>query len=378
MSGAKDLPNIVQATQNYERWVSHHIHLLRADLELKHQCMRQDAFQFLRATFYRWTQLWPVVCPELSRATRLLAVGDLHVDNFGTWRDIEGRLIWGVNDFDEAWPAAYTVDLVRVLTSSYLAKEEDHLSLTRKEAYDALEHGYRDCIAKGGGPFVLAEHHRWLRLLALNKLRDPVVFWKKIESAPKYKGPIPEEVRKLLHGSMPIREVHPELKSRIAGLGSLGHPRVMALAAWHGAHIVREAKQLTPSAWIWAQHRDTSQILCSKIINDAIRIRDPYVHFTGHWIVRRLGPDCCHIAINTLPTEKDERKLLYSMGWETANIHLGSKRAIPDLKRDLAKRKGKWLHKAAKAMLKATLDDWKVWRRKSGQLSLPKPDSKTK
>jgi len=33
----------------------------------------------------------------------VLAVGDLHVENFGTWRDAEGRLIWGVNDFDEAW-----------------------------------------------------------------------------------------------------------------------------------------------------------------------------------------------------------------------------------------------------------------------------------
>jgi len=32
----------------------------------------------------------------------VLAVGDLHVENFGTWRDAEGRLIWGVNDFDES------------------------------------------------------------------------------------------------------------------------------------------------------------------------------------------------------------------------------------------------------------------------------------
>ena len=23
-------------------------------------------------------------------------------ENFGTWRDADGRLVWGVNDFDEA------------------------------------------------------------------------------------------------------------------------------------------------------------------------------------------------------------------------------------------------------------------------------------
>jgi hypothetical protein len=51
------------------------------------------------------------------------------------------------------------------------------------------------------------------------------------------------------------------------------------------------------------------------------------------------------------------------MGWETANIHLGSRAAISAVKRDLAKRKGRWLHKSSKAMLKATLSDWKYWRR---------------
>jgi hypothetical protein len=368
----KDLPDIVTATTEYEKWIARHVNLLRSDMELKHRYMRQSAFPFLRATFYRWAQLWPVICPELARATRVLAVGDLHVDNFGTWRDLEGRLIWGINDFDEAWPAAYTVDLVRLLTSAYVAIEEEHLKISRKQACAAVEQGYRDSMAKGGGPFVLAEHHRWLRLLALNKLRDPVLFWKKIESTPAYKGRLPEEVRKLLHATLPIRQVNSELKTRVAGLGSLGHPRVLALVAWHRAHLVREAKQLTPSAWAWVDHLDGAKILSQKIIDDAVRIPDPQVHFIGHWIIRRLAPDCCHIEIQTLPSERDEEKLLYSMGWETANIHLGSERAVPALKRDPRLRKNKWLHKAAKGMLKATLNDWKEWRRKSAHIALPK------
>ena len=58
----------------------------------------------------------------LARAPRALAVGDLHVENFGTWRDVEGRLIWGINDFDEAWRLPYTNDLVRLATSALLAE----------------------------------------------------------------------------------------------------------------------------------------------------------------------------------------------------------------------------------------------------------------
>jgi hypothetical protein len=373
MSAKKDkLPDIVRSTAEFERWAARHVALIRSDVNLKHRLMAQAPFPFFRATFYRWAQWWPLICPELVSAPHVLAVGDLHIENFGTWRDIEGRLIWGVNDFDEAWPAAYTGDLVRLVTSAYLAMQAEHLSITRKTACQAIEEGYRDCIRKGGSPFILAEHHRWLRLVALNKLRDPVVFWKKILTCPKYKGSLPKDVWKLVHNSMPLRTLNYEVKSRIAGLGSLGHPRVLSLATWDGAHVVREAKQLTPSAWIWARGLQSSDILSRKLIECAVRIRDPHVHFAAHWIVRRLAPDCCHIEIHTLPKERDEEKLAYYMGWETANIHLGSAKAVPAIKRDIARRKGRWIHKAAKAMLKVTLDDWELWRRKSQRASSTK------
>jgi hypothetical protein len=358
------LADIVQATADFEHWASHHVNLIRSDVNLKHRLMAQASFPFFRATFYRWAQWWPIICPELARAPQVLAVGDLHIENFGTWRDIEGRLIWGVNDFDEAWPAAYTVDLVRLVSSAYLAIRDEHLTSSRKKSVQAIEDGYRDSIAKGGAPFILAEHHRWLRLVALGELRDPVLFWKKILACPKYKGQLPRDVWKIVHNSMPLRTLNYELKSRIAGLGSLGHPRVLSLATWDGAHVVREAKQLTPSAWIWARHLHASNVLSRKLVESAIRIRDPHVHFATHWIVRRLAPDCSHIELQSLPEERDEEKLAYYMGWETANIHFGSPQAIRSVKRDLARRKGRWLHKAAKAMLKVTLDDWKLWRRK--------------
>jgi hypothetical protein len=50
------------------------------------------------------------------------------------------------------------------------------------------------------------------------------------------------------------------------------------------------------------------------------------------------------------------------MGWETANMHFASRNAIAQVKRDLGARRGRWLHKAAKAMTKATMEDWEEWR----------------
>src|SRR5271165_5774212 len=130
--------NIVKATKNYEDWLCRHIRIVGPDLQYKHEQMATALFPFFRATFYRWVQVWPEVCADLDRVPHLLSVGDLHVENFGTWRDTDGRLIWGVNDFDEACVYPYTMDLVRLATSALLAAKADHLSIAPKAAMEAI------------------------------------------------------------------------------------------------------------------------------------------------------------------------------------------------------------------------------------------------
>lgn len=260
----KNFAGIVEATADFEQWLAKHLPIVKQDLKTKHEQMALAAFPFFRATFYRWLQLWPHVCADVASAPSVLAVGDLHIENFGTWRDLEGRLIWGVNDLDEAWPCGYTIDLVRLATSAYLAVEEEHLCLRRRRGADAIEEGYRDGIASGGEPFILAEKHQWLRLLALGDLRDPVHFWAKMTSLPAYKGGVPQEVRKLIEDALPAPKQEYQLKRRIAGLGSLGHPRILALTQSRGAWIAREAKATRPSAWVWATGSDELHILWRK------------------------------------------------------------------------------------------------------------------
>jgi Uncharacterized protein conserved in bacteria (DUF2252) len=85
--------------------------------------MASDPFVFLRATFFRWVKRIETLLPELAEAPSVLSVGDIHLENFGTWRDSEGRLVWGVNDFDEAAAIPYPFDLVRLAASIRLADE---------------------------------------------------------------------------------------------------------------------------------------------------------------------------------------------------------------------------------------------------------------
>jgi uncharacterized protein (DUF2252 family) len=358
--------NIHQATISYEKWAASCIPLDRRGLTYKHTQMTLGLFPFLRATFYRWVQNWREVAGEAANAPALLAVGDLHLENFGTWRDTEGRLIWGINDFDEVYSMPYSIDLVRLATSAYAAAAEEHLGIHPREASDAILEGYRDALKEGGRPFVLAENHRWLRKIALNRLRDATIFWQKLERLSKSQARLPRHVEAELRKLLPDRSMQCQKKRRMSGLGSLGHARVVLLGKWHGCYVAREAKELTPSAWVWARGKPAKgqRTRYGRILDRAVRVPDPFVHPYDGWLLRRLAPDCSRIELASLTASRDEERLLYSMGWETANIHFGTPRAISAIKHDLAKRPANWLHKAAKAMLHATERDWREWKRR--------------
>ena len=355
--------DIVKATRGYERWLGGHIRLLPADIQKKHQAMAEDVFPFLRATFYRWMQLWPEVCPDEARAPRVLAVGDLHVENFGTWRDIEGRLVWGINDFDEAYELPYTIDLVRLAASTHIAIRESRLSIAAKDACDAILTGYKNSLEKGGLPYILAEDHDWLRHMVTGALRDPVQFWKKVDALPTLKGSVPKSARRAIERMFPEPDLDYRIAHRIAGLGSLGRERYVAIANCRGGQIAREAKALAPSACVWAAgDKISARLRYQDVLDRSVRDIDPFVRLRGRWIVRRLAPYCSRIELASMPTERDESKLLRAMGFETANVHLGTPNAIKSILRDLGKRPDGWLHEAATAMVKAISTDWRKWR----------------
>jgi hypothetical protein len=344
--------------------LAEHTRVVSADLAYKHGQMAAERFAFFRATYYRWAQRWSELAPELSKAPVVLAVGDLHIENFGTWRDSEGRLVWGINDFDEAFSLSYTNDLVRLATSALLGIETDHLALRPRLACAALLNGYRAGLDAGGRPFVLAEEHPWLRRVATQRLRDANRFWKRLDHA---HGPPPEpppEARMVLDLALPERDLAYRVHRRIAGEGSLGHQRWVAIAAWHGARIAREAKARTPSASLWCapDGAPAAEDPYAAIVGQAVRAHDPFLRIGDRWLVRRLAPDCSRVELGSLPDRRDETVLLESMGWETANVHLGSPEVIPAVIEDLKQRPSDWLLQESRAMLRAVARDWKAYR----------------
>lgn len=358
----KSIMNVVDATRAYEHWLGRHTRVLKDDLSAKHARMRESPFVFLRATFYRWLQLWPAVCAEEADAHAILAIGDLHTENFGTWRDREGRLVWGVNDVDEACVLPYTHDLVRLATSAMFAIRERWLEISDRSACDAILQGYVRCVVEGGRPVVLAEHHAWLRDIAVAQLRDPQKFWQKLGRLRKLSRAASRAApHARLRSSLPDATVPYSISRRVAGVGSLGRPRFVAMADWCGSRVAREAKAVVPSAAAFAGIGRTRANDARQLVAAAVRAADPGFSIGDGWVVRRLAPDCTLIEIGDLPRRRDEKNLLRAMGWETGNMHLGGDRAR--ILADFRRRPHKWLRRAAEAMAAATYDDWIEWRR---------------
>ena len=355
--------DIIKSTRKYEEWLRENTPVIQSELDLKHKNMAADQFSFFRAVFYRWIQLFNENIDGIDSTPVVLGVGDLHVENFGTWRDIEGRLVWGVNDFDESYYQPYTNDLIRLTASAHIAIEQSHLKLEKADASDSILKGYAESIAAGGSPYVLNGNHNWLREIAIFRLKDPAKFWDKLIGFSAVKKGIPEELVKILLKNMPGYNGEYKIVQRIAGLGSLGRQRLVLIVDWEGGFIAREAKAYVPSAYTFVNKEPEAEPLIGQLVDEAIRCHDPYFSLKKNWIIRRLAPDCSRIELSSLPGERDEEKLLYSMGRETANIHLGSSKSIKSIKKDLVSKDAHWLHKSADIMLNAIQKDFIKWQK---------------
>jgi len=93
------------------------------------------------------------------------------------------------------------------------------------------------------------------------------------------------------------------------------------------------------------------------LLDVAVRRADPTLHLQGRWILRRPAPDCSRIDLTSLPKERDESRLLHAMGRETANIHLGSRKQVKKIERDLRQRPVAWLHHGSAAMVQELKTD---------------------
>ena len=376
---------IVGSTEAYEAFLRSELgaEVVEEGLEEKHRAMAgEGAFPFLRATYWRWAERVPAIAGDLAAAPAVLAVGDVHLENFGTWRDADGRLVWGVNDYDEAAEMPYALDLLRLATSALLACPHGGEPDAARIAADILR-GFREGL-EDPEPLVLDRRLEWLRRLVIVPEDERDGFWNKLEKKRKKFLARPEaerpalwpRYREALRAALPAGSGEPEMWYRSAGLGSLGRPRWVARARWCGDWVIREAKAVVPSAWTRVAGRRGRAVRCMEIATGRHRAPDPWYRVADGIAVRRLSPNNRKIGADKAIDPEDEngaegklgrdvllgQKMLEAMGRELAAIHLGTGDVGGAVQEDLAARDASWLAAAARTAAEDVRSEHRAFR----------------
>lgn len=342
---ASRLPSLSDSIAAYEAGMLRVFrdHLVADDLIAKHDKMRESAFLFLRATCWRWAEAAALLCPELTDAPRAPSVGDAHADNFGLWRDARARLVWGVNDFDEAAMLPWCLDLVRLCTSLSLAGPQAGLEAIAA----ALLEGYAKGLEEPR-PYVLELEHLWLRdaCAASDAKREKV--WTELLDAEAAET-VPAAMRAALVAELPDSVTGTRIAARQAGAGSLGRPRYVASGQWRGGPIAVEAKGRMPSCW-----GGSDLALAGGMLAGRYRSPDPSVRFESTQVLRRLAPNDRKIDFAEIGAAL-RAKVVVAMGRDLAAIQGEDDAVRTAIAADLARRGDQWLARAA-----ATVTEWTV------------------
>jgi uncharacterized protein (DUF2252 family) len=92
-------------------------------LKVKYKRMSENAFRFFRGTCHLFYE-------DLSKNSSFPSspiswvTGDLHLENFGSYKGDNGLVYFDVNDFNEAVLAPVTWDIARMTTSIFVAFDD--------------------------------------------------------------------------------------------------------------------------------------------------------------------------------------------------------------------------------------------------------------
>ncbi len=378
-------------------------------LAMKYHNMRSSAFVYLRATCH----LFPSQLPELKALAKAPAVwscGDLHLENFGSYKGDNRLSYFDINDFDESALIPASWDIVRLLTSVRLACDELELSADRvRELVDGLLDSYFQQLQRGSA--------RWLErgtatgpvqeLLAAVSERKRVDFLNsrsKLTSKNGKKRKLLIDGKKALDASKEQHEQvgefmdkfaktqkNPEfyevldVARRIAGNGSLGVDRFVVLVRGKGSpdnNYLLDLKQAIPSALTtalthkqpkWENEGDRVVALTQRSQAVPVAFLHSVKMDDKNYVLRDLQPSADRVTFaekEKANKGKDERylnDLMQAIGQCTAWSHLrGSGRqgsAIADKLVAFGSNDSwkKVLRKASAGCAESIKDEWKTF-----------------
>ena len=247
---------------------------LPAYTALKYQCMAENPFRFFRGTCHLFYE-------DLFHNSALPAYpitwicGDLHLENFGSYKGGNRLVYFDLNDFDEGILAPATWEVVRMVTSIFAGF--DSLSIKKKDAVRTAQFFLRvfsDTLAKGKAKYLEHETANGIVRIFLEKVaerKQKELIRQRTEEGKNGRlqfridhirlFPLNKTLKKQLMSHLAqLLHHYPLLKGRfqvidaafrVAGTGSLGVKRYVFLlrnTKDPKKHLLLEMKQAVPSS----------------------------------------------------------------------------------------------------------------------------------
>jgi uncharacterized protein (DUF2252 family) len=327
-------------------------------LKIKLKNMAADPFAFFRGTCHLFFEDWPTDKTELDHAPAVWVCGDLHLENFGSYKGDNRLTYFDINDFDESTLAPLTWDVTRLVTSLRLAAKLHNFSPSRRRDLERTYLTYyRGTLQEGKA--------RWIeRATAEGLVRDLLVAVRErdrksfLADRTRLKGrrrvlrdikgknlPIDRDERRMVEAAMATvaRTKQEErffrvidVKRRIAGTGNLGLGRYVVLVAGRGSpdgNFLVDLKENHPSAlepWLkdppnWPSPAERVVALQQRLQAIAPALLRTMAFADRSWTLRELQPIADRVEIGkNKPGARELDMLMKSLGCLTAWAHLRS------------------------------------------------------
>jgi uncharacterized protein (DUF2252 family) len=141
-------------------------------LLLKYRAMRASTFAFMRGTCHLFYDELPRG-GVFKSAPAVWVCGDLHLENFGSYKGDNRLVYFDINDFDEAALAPASCDLVRLLTSIRIAADTLRIGASDAQSLcDECLQAYSSALIEGKAYWVERDTAKGLVRALLERVRD--------------------------------------------------------------------------------------------------------------------------------------------------------------------------------------------------------------
>lgn len=266
--------------------------------------MADNPFGFFRGTFHLYARdvLDKVCYPVpalLSGGIEMPLVGDIHSENYGTYKAGDGKIYYDVNDFDETTTGRVGFDICRLATSLFLAANERESSLaesvqlvlaavtTYTEALTRLFKKGKEYVVSDAAPSGCAAIDDLIAAAAARKRTEFIQKQteagkegrKLLRSAHYFNLPDDERRQALRLLADYVAQVEPaasesfyhaeDVCGRVAGVGSMGRLRYAVLVSGKGSaearNVLLEFKESRPSAYdLYRQRQNDAAALIQR------------------------------------------------------------------------------------------------------------------